>query len=150
MKPLRNAVVWAAVLTAGGAVAGERKLAMQDLPGPVQETVREHTKGLRLIGLSEEVEKGETLYEAEVRVDGKTWDILIDPTGRVIAEEKEVALGSLPEPARAAIEQAAEGATIRKVESVTKDGNTVYEAQFKKDGKKVELVVAADGTIQKH
>ena len=150
MKSLRRLAVWVAVLTAGSAIAAERKVAMQELPAPVQEAVREHTKGLMLVGLSEETENGETLYEAEVRANGRTWDILIDPTGKVITEEKEISLSSLPEPARAAIEQAAEGGTIKKLESVTKDGTTLYEAQIKKDGKKVEVVVAPDGTIQKN
>ena len=150
MKSLpRLTVVSIAVLMSASVTASERKMAMKDLPAPVQEAVREHTKGLTVVGLSEETEDGETLYEVETRMDGKTRDILFDATGKLVADEKEVTLESIPEAARAALEEVARGGNIRKVEAVTKDGITVYEAQIKKDGKKSEVVVAADGAIQK-
>lgn len=146
MKSLpRLTAVWTAVLMTASVTASERRVAMADLPGPVQEAVREHTKGLEVIELAEETEDGETLYEVEVRVDGRTRDILFDATGKVVEDEMEVALDSIPEAARAALEQAAAGGEIKKVEAVTKDGITVYEA---KDGKKSEVVVEADGTTQ--
>jgi uncharacterized membrane protein YkoI len=145
----RLTAVWTAVLITASVAASERRVAMDDLPGPVQEAVREYTKGLKVIGFEEETEDGKTLYEVEVRVDGKTRDILFDATGKVVEDEMEVALDSIPEAARSALEQAAGGGEINKVEAVTKDGITVYEAKIKKDGKKSEVVVGADGMIQK-
>ena len=150
MKSLpRLTAVWTAVLMTASVIASERRVTMEALPGPVQTAVREHTKGLKVIGLAEETEDGKTLYEVETRVDGKSRDILFDATGKLVSDEMEVALGTIPAAARAALEQAAGGGVIKEVEAVTKDGVTVYEAQIKKDGKKSEVVVAADGTIQK-
>ena len=149
MKSLPSlTAVSAAVLMIAIVTASERRLTMEDLPGPVQKAVREHTKGLEVIEIEEETEDGKTLYEVEARVDGKTRDIVFDAAGKVIEDEMEVALGSIPEPARTALSQAAGGGEIQKVEAVTKDGITVYEAKIKKDAKASEVVVAADGTIQ--
>ena len=150
MKSLpRLTAVWTAVLMTAGVTAAERRLAMEDLPGPVQDTVREYTKDLKVIEIAEETEGGETLYEVEVRVDGKARDIVFDAEGTVVEDEMEVNLASIPDAARAALKKAADGGEIKKVEAVTKDGVTVYEAKIKKDGKKSEIVVGADGTIQK-
>ncbi len=148
MKSLAMMIGMTAAVAASGATAAERSVKMKDLPAAVQQTVLEKTKGLTLVGLSEETEKGQTFYEAETKVDGKTRDILIDATGAVVEEEQEVPLDSIPEAARAAIERAAGNAKVELVESVTKGGTTVYEATVKKNGKKTEIVVASDGTIQ--
>ena len=149
MKATRTLAVPMAVLAAAAATASERRVTLDELPAAVQETVRERTRGQKLLALSEEIEDGQTLYEAEVRIDGRTREIVIDASGKVVEEEMEVPLDSVPEAARAALQQAADGGTMGKVEAVTKDGVTVYEAKIKKDGKKTEVVVDADGTIQK-
>ena len=142
-------VISTAVLMITSVVASERTVAMKDLPGPVQEAVREHTQGLTVTGLSVETEDGKTLYEVETRADGKSRDILFDATGKVVADEQQVTLAGIPQAARTAIEHAAGGGAITKVEAITKDGVTTYEAQIKKGAKKSEVVVAADGAIQK-
>jgi hypothetical protein len=75
----------------------------------------------------------------------------------VTASERRVALEDLPEAVQEAVREHTKGLEYatgkvvedEKVEAVTKGGITVYEAQVKKDGKKSEVVVGADGTIQK-
>jgi len=150
MTRIGTVAIVAVALVASGAAAAERPVKMKDLPLAVQETVLKETKGLTVVGLSEETEKGRTVYEAETRVEGHTLDILIDASGTVVEKEEEVALGSIPEPARAAIQRAAGSGTVERVEAVTKDGTTEYEAVVKKGGKKSEIVVSSDGTLQKH
>ena len=145
----RLAATGTVILMTATLIASDRKVAMKDLPGPVQEAVREHTKGLTVIGLAEETEDGKTLYEVETKMNGKTRDILFDASGKLVADEKEVTVDSIPEHARAALGHAAAGGTITKVEAITKNGTTVYEAEIKKGGKKSEVVVGADGTVQK-
>ena len=150
MRSMGIVVVGAAVLAACLAGAKERKVRMSDLPAAVQQTVREKTKGVEVLGLDEEVEDGKTFYEVETRVNGKTNDILIDTAGVVVEMEEEVSLDTIPEPARAAILREAGAGKIRIVEAVTKDAVTVYEAHVKKAGKTSEVVVAADGTVREH
>ena len=125
--------------------AAETRVQMKDLPAPVQKTVNEQTKNARLKGLSRETEKGKTYYEAETMVNGKSRDLLIDPTGAVVEVEESTTLDSLPAPAKAAIEKYAQGGKIVKVESVTKGSAVSYEATVTKGGKRSEIAVDTDG-----
>ena len=74
--------------------AAETRVQMQDLPEPVQKTVQEQTKNAKLRGLAKEVENGQTYYEAETIVNGKSRDILIDPSGTIVEVEEATELGS--------------------------------------------------------
>ena len=123
----------------------ETHIKMKDLPEAVQKTVREQTKTAQLRGLAKEVENGKTFYEAETRVNGKSRDILIDPTGAVVEVEEAVALESIPEAARKGLQGKAGSGKIVSVESVTKGSVVSYEAVVLKNGKKSEIAVSADG-----
>lgn len=125
--------------------AAEVKVKMSDLPRAVQAAVQEQSKGATVRGLTKEVENGKTEYEAELTVSGHNRDVSFDTAGKVIAVEDEVPLSSVPGAARAAIQKAAEGGTVRKVELVKENGKTFYEASIKKGGKSSEIQVDAGG-----
>jgi hypothetical protein len=126
----------------------EKKVRMRDLPKPVQRTVREQSRNATLRGLTKEVEKGKTYFEAELRINGHSKDVLIDPTGVVVEIEEEVPLNSLTAEVRAAIEKSAGNGRIVYVESITKNGTVVaYEAHIEKAGKRSEVKVSSDGEV---
>lgn len=128
----------------------DTKVKLQDLPPAVQNSVKEQTKSATLVGLSKEVEKGKTLYEVETKVNGMTRDLMLDKSGTVVSVEEEVALDSIPAPAKAAIQKRAVGETIEKVEKLTEGSKVSYEAALKtKSGKKTETNVNADGSVHK-
>jgi uncharacterized membrane protein YkoI len=128
--------------------AQEKKVKMQDLPEAVQKTVKEQSKNATLKGLSSEVEKGKTEYEAEFTVNGHSRDVTIDPQGNVIEVEEEVALTSLPDAVQNGLKAAAGKGQILKVESISKDGKLEkYEALVKTSGKKSEIQVDANGKL---
>ena len=140
----------ACTLFLGGAAFGqssEKRIKMADLPPAVQKTVQEQSKGATVRGVSKEVEKGKTFYELETTVNGKSRDVLIDPSGAVVEIEDEVSLDSLPAAAREAIQKSAGDGKILKVESVRKGTSVTYEATVQKAGKKSEIAVKADGTV---
>jgi hypothetical protein len=128
--------------------AAEKKLKMADLPAAVQKTAQEQTKNAELKGLSKEVEKGKTFYEIETMLNGKSRDLLVDPTGAIVEVEEATTLDSIPAPAKAAFEKAAQNGKILKVETVTKGSEVSYEAVVSKNGKKSEVAVTADGAIK--
>ena len=132
------------------AMAMDKKVKLEDLPPAVQAAVKDQTKNATLVGLSTEKEKGKTLYEIETRLNGKSRDLLLDQSGRVIETEEEVDMASLPAPARTALQKRSVGEVIQKVEKVTA-GNTVsYEGTIKtKTGKTIEYAVTADGKTKK-
>jgi uncharacterized membrane protein YkoI len=131
-------------------LAQETKVQMKDLPPAVQKTVGEQTRSAKLRGLSKEVEKGKTYYEAETTVNGKSRDVLMDANGNVVEVEEGINLAAIPEPAQKALQQKA-GPTgkILRVESVTKGTAVSYEAVIQKGGKKSEVAVNADGSPAK-
>ena len=143
---MRTTLVIALGLIGGVAAMGaEKKVKLQDLPPAVQQAVKDQTKNATLVGLSQEVENGKTVYEAETKVNGHGRDMIIDGSGAILEVEEEVALESIPAAARAAIEKQAAGGKIAKVETVTKGKTVTYEAGVTKNGKKSEVSFTADG-----
>lgn len=61
--------------------------------------------------------------------------------------EKEITLDQAPAAVKATILKEAAGAKITEIEMETKDGKTVYEAEFMRDGEEIEIQVAPDGTL---
>ena len=90
----------AVALSAG---AAETKIKLADLPAPVQKTVQEQTKNAELKRLSKEVENGKAFYEIEIIVNGKSRDLLVDPSGKIVELEEAVTLESVPAAVRAAL-----------------------------------------------
>ena len=62
--------------------------------------------------------------------------------------EKEVTIDQVPAAVKATILKEADGKTIEEIEEVSKDGKVVYyEAEWKADGKEVEIKVSSDGKL---
>ena len=129
--------------------AAETRIQMKDLPPPIQKTVEEQTKTAKLRGLSKEVEHGNTYYEAETTVDGKSRDILMDATGAIVEVEEATAFASIPAAARKALQAKAGSGKILSVESVTRGSTVSYEAVIERNGKKSEVAVNSDGSVHK-
>ena len=64
--------------------AAENPVSMDGLPPAVRKTVQERSKGASIRGLSQEIEDGNTFYEAELKINGRNQDVLIDPNGSVV------------------------------------------------------------------
>jgi uncharacterized membrane protein YkoI len=139
-------VVAAVAALACRAEEQEIKVKMRDLPEAVRKTVQEQSKGAALRGVSKEVENGQTLYEASLKVDGHRKDVLIDGSGAVVEVEEQVTLASIPAAARESLQKNAAGGKLVKVESITRSNAVVaYEAAVKKGGKTSEIKVRPDG-----
>ena len=62
--------------------------------------------------------------------------------------EKDIAIGEVPEAARATILREAGDNKIKEVEEVSRDGQVIYyEAEWDADGKEIEIKVAPDGKL---
>jgi hypothetical protein len=119
---------------------------MKNLPPEVQKTVVEQSQGAKIRGFSKEIEQGKTFYEVELFVNGHTKDVLMDPSGAVVAIEEQVELAALPPAVKSAIEKHAGKRRILLVESVIKDGAVAYyEAHIKNRLRISEFKVGPDG-----
>ena len=154
MNRLNRAAIGAtlAILTIGfQTLAQEKKLQRSELPPAVQKTVDEHSKGATVKGFSTEVEDGKKIYEVQLTVNGHGKDVSMDAQGHVLEIEEETSLESLPAAVRDGLTKAAGKGTIRKVESLTKNGKLVaYEAAVKTGTKNSEVQVGPDGKKLAH
>jgi len=146
------AVVAAGVLLfAGNASTQEKKIKRSDLPPAVEKTVVAQSAGATIRGFSTEKENGQTLYEAEMTVNGHSKDVSMTADGSVVEIEEQVALESLSPEVKAGLLAKAGKGKILKVESLTKKDKLVaYEAKVETDGKKSEIQVGPDGKPLDH
>lgn len=62
-------------------------------------------------------------------------------------DEEQVTLDQIPAAVKATILKESAGGKITEIERETKNGKTVYEAEFLLDGNEIEIKVAPDGTL---
>lgn len=145
------AVAAGVLLLAGSASAQEKKIKRSDLPPAVEKTVAAQSSGATIRGFSTEKENGQTLYEAEMTVNGQSKDISMTADGSIVEVEEQVAFDSLSPAVKAGLQAKAGNGKILKVESLTKKDKLVaYEAQVETNGKKSEVQVGPDGKPLDH
>ena len=133
------------------AAAQEKKLTHAQLPAAVQRTADEQSKGATVRGYSTEKDEGQTVFEVEMTVHGRSRDVTIDSAGTVLEIEEQVQFDSLPEAVRAGLKQAAGAGQITNVESLAKGGRLVaYEAHVHTGNKRSEVQVGPDGKPLAH
>jgi hypothetical protein len=139
------------LLLAGSSSAQEKKINRSDLPPAVEKTVAAESSGATIRGFSTEKEKGQTLYEVEMTVNGHSKDISMMTDGSIVEVEEQVALDSLSPEVQAGLQARAGKGRILKVESLTKKDKLVaYEARVETNGKKSEVQVGPDGKPLDH
>ena len=139
------------LLLAGISSAQEKKIKRSDLPPAVEKTVAAQSEGATIKGFSTEKENGQTLYEAEMTVNGHSKDISMTADGSIVEIEEQVAMDSLSADVKAGLQAKAGKGKILKVESLTKKGKLVaYEAKVDTNGKKSEVQVGPDGKPLDH
>ena len=151
MKNYLVAFAAGTLLLAGSSSAQEKKINRSDLPPAVEKTVAAQSSGATIRGFSTEKEKGQTLYEVEMTVNGHSKDISMMTDGSIVEVEEQVALDSLSPEVKAGLQAKAGKGKILKVESLTKKDKLVaYEARVETNGKKSEVQVGPDGKPLDH
>ena len=139
------------MFVAATAMTQERAIKRSDLPAAVEITVAAQSKGATVRGFSEEKENGQTYYEAQLKINGHSKDILIDDSGSIVEVEEQVVIDSLPPAVRGGLQTKAGKGQLLKVESTTKHDQLVaYEAQVMTNGKRSEVQVGPDGRALEH
>jgi uncharacterized membrane protein YkoI len=147
---MKHVLIGSTLLAFSALTAGAAALQLKDLPAAVQKTVQDTLKGGEIKTISKEVEKGVTQYEVETMLNGKHRDFEVDAKGKLLVVEEETDIAAIPAPAKAAIEKKVAGGKLTMVELFIRNGETLYEASYtSKGGKKLEVLVKADGTETK-
>lgn len=139
------------MFTVAALCAPEKQIDRTALPAAVEATVQANLAGATVKGFSTEVEHGRKVYEAETILNGRTRDLQIAVDGTLNEIEEEVPFQSLPPAVQQALTARAAGATIIKVESLTKKGKLVaYEATTRSGNKHGEVQVGPNGERLAH
>ena len=116
---------------------------LSKLPAPVRSTIEAQTQNATVKHVSKETEKGAVQYEVETIVNGKSRDLLVDPSGTLLEVEEGIDLAAAPPPVQEALR--ARGKVL-KLETVQRGGTTAYEAQVQgKSGKKSSVTLDPQG-----
>jgi hypothetical protein len=124
------------------APAQEKDQTVNELPPAVQKTVDRETRGGEILKKGKEGKK----YEISFVKMGMTKRIAVDENGVVTEYKDEVLLETLPAPAKAAIEVDAVGGELVGVSRYVRGKDVIYRSSVMKNGKKVGIQVAPDGT----
>lgn len=150
-RAITVAAVATMLLTVLALAQDEKKIKRSDLPPAVEKAVVEQSQGATIRGFSQETEKGQTFYEAELMVNGHSKDILMDSAGAVVEVEEQIPTESLSPAVHQGLQAKAGSGKLVKVETLTKKGKLVaYEAQVLTNGKKSEVQVGPDGKPLDH
>src|SRR5260370_5013956 len=145
------AIAASGLLLVGSSSAQEKKIKRSDLPPAVEKTVAAQSAGATIKGFSTEKENGQTLYEAEMTVNGHSKDISMTADGSIVEIEEQVAMDSLSADVQAGLQAKAGKGKILKVESLTKKGKLVaYDAKVDTNGQKSEVQAGPDGKPLDH
>jgi uncharacterized membrane protein YkoI len=162
-------LVVAGVTLGVGAVAtqkmmeDETKVSIDAVPPAVKATILAQANGNPIKEIEMETEKGWTVYEAEVVIDGRETDIRVDPAGNLLGKEVDeengddegddddndvqVSLAELPAAVRDTLMKEAANAEIKEIEKETEDDQVIYSADVVIDGQAFDIKIARDGTF---
>jgi hypothetical protein len=65
----------------------EEKVKWDQVPAAVQKTLTAEARGQTIETVDKEERDGKVVYEADVKLDGKNYEILVDPDGTLIAKK---------------------------------------------------------------
>lgn len=132
----------------------EIKIKLADAPAAVQKTLQREAAGAAINEVVKETEDGKTTYEAKVKIDGQEYEIKVAADGTLIEkrlededEEVHIKIGDAPAAVQKTLMREAAGVKIEKVDKLSRDGRTLYEADAKIDGKIYEMIVTAEGLL---
>ncbi len=114
---------------------------------PARRAIEDEAAGAAILEIRMEIEedRGEAVYEADIRNTTRTYALRIDSHGTLI--ERDITMAMLPPGAYWALVRAAQGGSIVELDEELHDGKLSYEANIVIGGVELELSVDADGNV---
>ena len=131
------------------------RVSLEKCPGPVRRTLERESHGGKIMEIEKERQQGRTIFEAEVMLDGKEYEIEVQSDGLLLRkvldeddeEETDVTLAECPESVRKTIRREAGTGKIEEIERESHGQRNVYEAEVLIDDREYEIVVREDGLL---
>ena len=136
-----------------------------ELPPAVQKTVRAQAPNAEIADVTQKTENGAQVYQVEFRNEnGANSKVLVAMDGTLVGSDLPKTAGTieraltptgsvgtplsaLPEAAQKTIKKQAPDAPIAKISRHEENGRTIYEIEFRDQGKNPTMKVAEDGQL---
>jgi uncharacterized membrane protein YkoI len=135
-----------------GAKAQEAEISLDQVPRAVTDSARAKFPGGEIKEASKETEDGKTVYELEMKHDGRNMDVTLKEDGTLVLVETAIPVKEVPEVVMKAGLGKYPGAKLKLAESVKKGPKVkkevdYYELHLAVGEKSVEVEVDASGKI---
>lgn len=131
--------------------AGDEKITLSEAPAAVRKAISEQTGSNKLVKLEKADEDGQIQYEALTqKPNGKKIEFVFKVDGTLDSTEEPISPAELPSPIADQVKTAVNGAPLKAVERVTRDGTVTYEVAYKSDHGDREAVISSAGKILKN
>jgi len=128
----------------------EKDVTLAAVSAPARTTIERETAGGRVDRITRETERGKTVYDVEATVGGKHMEYLVaEADGELLGTEAPIEFKALPQPVQDAAQKyfgTPAGLTAMKG---VEYGETQYELEGLKNGKKVEVTFDPSGKQEK-
>lgn len=130
----------------------DEEVKFAECPAAVRKTFQAETKGAKIEIVTRQKDDDDTVYWADVVVNGRTYAIGVIEDGtlsemNLAVDDDDIPFDRLPPAAKATFKIEAFGAKINEVGKDMKYGTVIYEAVVDHKGKHYEIAVAEDGTL---
>jgi uncharacterized membrane protein YkoI len=125
----------------------EEKVTIDKIPAAAAKALKEQAGDAKITELSKEKDEGKTVFEATFKKNGRVHDVTVDEKGKLLSDEETIPVGEAPAAIKEAIEREHAGAKIEKLERITEDGKTSYEALVSSKGKREEIKFDDKGKV---
>lgn len=141
----------AAVVLLAGARADEEKVSLDKVPKAVMDSVKARFPGAKLLGASTEKDGDKVVYEMSLTYKKHHHDVTVQPDGKILDIEKEIARKDLPKAVRETLAAKYAKADYKRVEELSKGDGKIhaYEVLLITGDTVVEVVLDPAGKILK-
>jgi hypothetical protein len=122
---------------------------MAKIPKPAAEALKKAAGTAHIESVTLEKDGKVTVYEISLKEAGKPdREVSATAEGKIVLEEFTIPLDQVPAKVKAAIEAGAKGATIKRVQHISRASKVTYEALYVLKGKESEVEYLEDGTVK--
>lgn len=138
----------------------KNKIAFDQLPQPVQETIKQQAGSAQLGDLSKSEVNGQQLYRAEFNHEGIHHELFVSKDGKIASQVQETAfaiapmqqvrsldLKDTPRAVQKSVRRDVAGARVTDVDQAQWNGQTVYSVMVDKNGRLSQYIFGQDGKV---
>ncbi|HUK82577.1 MAG TPA: PepSY domain-containing protein [Verrucomicrobiae bacterium] len=123
------------------------RVSLAKLTAPARATVEKLTAGGTIEKIDKEMEKGKTVYDVEATINGKHMEYTVGTDGALVGTETSINFSELPDAVRTAAGAYFGSATDLSSSKGVEYGQTTYEIEGQKAGKKAAVTFDETGKL---